>query len=174
MRELQRPWHFVVTATTRPRRRGERNGVDYTFLTREEFARMIVEDEFLEHAEVYGHYYGVPKDQVRSALARGQDVILKVDVQGAATIKKLVAEAVFIFMAPPSLEELERRLRERHTEGPDYLNARLSKAQQEMACTSMFDYLVVNETQRLDDLVACIDAIIVAEKCRFPPRRIVV
>lgn len=172
MRELERPWHFLVTATTRPKRPGERDGLDYIFLTSQEFQSMVDQGGFLEHAAVYGRHYGVPRSQIKEALAQGQDVILKVDVQGAATIKRLVPQAVYVFLAPPSMKELETRLRERHTEDTDHLKRRLETAQQEMECVSMFDYLIVNESQRLEEAVSCIDAIITVEKCRYPPRRI--
>jgi guanylate kinase len=172
MRLLERPWHFTVTATTRPRRPQERDGVDYIFLEPERFHEMLKAGEFLEYAQVYGYWYGVPRQQVREALERGLDVIMKVDVQGASTIKRLVPQGVFIFLAPPSMEELERRLRQRKTESPKVLETRLKRAREEMECLPMFDYLVVNQNGRLDEAVACIDAIITAEKCRIPPRRI--
>ena len=110
MRKLDRTWYFIVTVTTRPRRRNERNGVDYLFLDREEFEHMRQGNQLLESAEVYGNWYGVPKQQVKDALGRGQDVLMKLDVQGAATVKSLVPGALMIFLAPPSMEELERRL----------------------------------------------------------------
>jgi guanylate kinase len=166
--------HFAVTATTRPRRSRERNGVDYHFLTSEEYDRILAEDGFLEHAVVYGHGYGVPKAQVREALEGGQDVIVRVDVQGAATIKRLVPGAVFIFLAPASLEELEERLRRRHTEADPDLRLRLDTARQEMARQEMFDHVVVNREGGLEEAVSRTLAIIAAEKQRKerPPIRI--
>ena len=116
LRERKYPVHFVVTATTRPRRPTETDGVDYIFLDRDAFERKLAEGGFLESAEVYGHRYGVPRDQVSDALASGMDVIIKIDVQGAQTIKRLDPDGVFVFLAPPSLEELERRLRARESE----------------------------------------------------------
>ena len=174
MHSLERPWHFVVTVTSRPIRRGEINGRDYIFLNPQEFECMLKRGEFLEHANVYGYYYGVPRTQIRNVLGCGKDAILKVDVQGVATLKRLVPDAVFVFIVPPSLEELARRLQERSTESKDKLNIRLKMARTEMECAAMFDYIIVNETQRLPDVVACIDAIIIAEKCRFQPREVIV
>ena len=110
MRKLGHPFHYIITATTRPQRPGERNGVDYYFLSQEAFQQMIDKGQFLEWAEVYGNYYGVPRNKITQALSKGKDVIVKVDVQGAATIKKILSQVVFIFLMPPSMEELERRL----------------------------------------------------------------
>ena len=172
LQALGRPWHFVVTATTRPRRESEVDGVDYIFLTSSSFNEMLARDELLEHAEVYGNMYGVPRQQARDALARGQDVIMKLDVQGAATVKRLAPEAVFIFLAPASMGELRSRLKGRHTELGTDLDLRIEAAQQEMQRLDLFDYCVVNRDQHLDEAVACVDAIIVAEHCRVPPRRV--
>lgn len=174
MHSMERPWHFVVTVTTRPIRRGEINGRDYIFVTSQEFEHMLKRGEFLEHATVYGYHYGVLRTQIRNGLNCGKDVILKVDVQGVVTLKRLVPDAIFVFIVPPSLEELTRRLRERSTEGKDKLNIRLNMARQEMEYANMFDYLIVNETQRLADVVACIDAIIIAEKCRAHHREVLI
>ena len=116
LRKLERPWHFAVTATTRPMRPGERDGVDYVFLEPGAFERMRERDEFLECAEVYGRWYGVPRSQARDALRSGRDVILKIDVQGAATIRRMAPEALLIFLIPPSLDELRQRLQGRMTE----------------------------------------------------------
>ena len=172
MRGLDRPWHFVVTATTRPRRRTERNGIDYLFLDRDEFEHMRQGEQFLECAEVYGNSYGVPKQQVKDALSRGKDVLMRVDVQGAATVKSLVSDALMIFLAPPSFEELERRLRFRQSESLQTLRLRTQAAEEEMSFLHEFEYKVINHSQRLDLAAFCIDSIITAEKCRFPPRRV--
>ena len=172
MRELDRPYHFVVTATTRPRRLSEQDGQDYIFLRPGQFDRMLSKSEFLEWAHVYGNRYGVPKSQVRDALARGQDVIIKIDVQGAATIKALAPEAVFIFLAPSSLGELERRLRERKTEADTDISLRLRTARAEMGHRPMFDHVIVNRDGFLDEAVAEVDAIIAEEKSRQPPRQV--
>ena len=171
MRELDRPWHFVVTATTRPRRRSERNGIDYLFLDTEEFEHMRKGEQFLEYAEVYGNWYGVPKQQVKDALAKGKDVFVKLDVQGAATVRALVKDALMIFLAPPSIAELERRLRFRQSESVQTLRLRSEAAGDEMKAMEDFEFRVVNHNQRLDLAAFCIDAIVTAEKCRIPPRR---
>ena len=171
LRTLKRPWHFIATATTRPRRLNEIDGMDYIFLDSGVFQGMVDRGEFLEYARVYGNWYGVPRQQVREACEKGLDVILKVDVQGAATFRKLVPEAVTIFLAPSCMEELRRRLGIRATETDTDLDTRTRTAWQEMEHSSAFDYNVVNRDGCLDEAVACIDAIILAEKCRMPPRR---
>ena len=172
LKALGRPWHFAITATTRKPRPDERHGVDYLFLERHAFQEMLQREELLEHAQVYGEWYGVPRSQVRDALDRGLDAIIKVDVQGAATIKKLVPEAVFIFVAPPSIEELERRLRGRATESSASLERRLTMARDEMERVALCDYVVVNHSGRHEEAAACVEAIITAEKCRVRPRRV--
>ena len=170
LRRQRWPYHFVVTATTRPRRPREQDGIHYHFLATAEFQRRLAQGELLEHAQVYGNWYGVPRAQVREALQCGLDVIVKVDVQGAETLKGVVPQAVFVFIAPPSPEELEARLRRRHTEDSEALNRRLQAATKEMEYLSIFDYVVVNETGRLKETVRRIQAIITAERCRVPPR----
>ncbi len=172
MRELGVPFHYVVTVTTRPQRPGEVDGKDYYFISAEEHKRMLDNNELLEHAEVYGHYYGIPRRQVVDALRRGQDVIMKPDVQGACTLREIEPEAVFIFLAPPSMEEQARRLYYRKTEDPQELARRLAVARQEMHEISDFDYFVVNQQNRLDETVEEIEAIIQAEKRRVHPRKI--
>ena len=172
LRALDRPWHTIVTATTRPRRPGETDGVEYIFLEHDKIQSMIEHEELLEYAEVYGNWYGVPKQQVRDALAKGLDTVLKLDVQGAATIKKLVPDAVFVFLVPSSMDELRRRLSLRATESAMELETRTNIAWEEMEHLRDFDYEVVNRDGSLDEAVARIDAIIQAEKCRIPPRRV--
>ena len=172
LKALDRPWHFVVTATTRPQRPGERNGVDYVFLDTETFTEMMERNEFLECAEVYGRWYGVPRSQVRLALDSGKDVFLKIDVQGAETVRRMVAEAVSIFMAPGTFEELRRRLASRMTESSTELEIRLKVAKEELLRVNEFDYRVINADGDLGRAVADIDAIIAAEKCRVVPRRV--
>jgi guanylate kinase len=172
LRGMACPPTCIVTMTTRPRREYERDGVDYHFVSPERFQEMLNVDDFLEWARVYGNCYGLPKQAVKTALARGQDVIVKVDVQGAATIKKKVAEAIFIFLIPPTVAELVSRLRERHTESEADLVIRTQMAAAEVKSLAMFDYLVINRQDRLDEAVGEIRAIITAEKRRVNQREI--
>jgi guanylate kinase len=166
------PIEHIVTATTRPRRQSEKDGTDYTFVTPEKFQQMIESSELLEWATVYGNKYGVPREPVRKALEKGKDVVIKVDVQGAATIKKIVPDAVFIFLAVPALEDCAPRLQQRRTETPAELELRLKTALQEMEKLPIFDYLVYNRQGELDQAVTDIKAIIKAEKCRVAPAEI--
>ena len=166
------PLHIVVTATTRPRRPRESEGVDYHFLTEAEFERLKEQGGLLEHAVVYGYHYGVPKAPVQEALAQGQDVIIRADVQGSATIKGLLPPAVLVFLAPASWQELQERLRRRRTEGEDELNRRLAIAREELEKLPLFDYLVVNREDHLDRAVAAVEAIMAAERCRVGRRPI--
>jgi guanylate kinase len=170
MRKSERPFHYVVTATTRPRRAREKNGVNYHFLSRKAFQQMIDKYQFLEWANVYGNYYGVPKDEIASALSKGVDTIVKVDVQGAATIKKILPQAVFIFLMPPSVEELEKRLKKRSSECSKDLALRLGKAKEEIKSLPLFDYVITSRPNKLGEVVSQIDAIVAAEKCRVKPR----
>lgn len=170
LRKLGRPWHFAVTATTRAMRAGERDGADYIFLDAATFGRMRERDEFLECAEVYGRWYGVPRSQVRDALREGRDVILKMDVQGAAAIRRLAPEALLIFLIPPSMADLRQRLQGRMTETAPELTRRLRTAEDELSRIREYDYRVVNENGGLERAAAEIDAIITAEKCRVTPR----
>lgn len=172
MREFGFPFHFVVTTTSRDRRPGEIEGFDYNFVSREEFEAMIAADELLEHAVVYGEYKGIPKTQIRDALASGKDVILRIDVQGARTLRALVPDAVLIFLAPTTSEELASRLRLRRTESPEALERRLAVAEQEMLAVDEFDYVVLNPEARMDEAAGIIQSIIRAEKARIRPRRI--
>lgn len=158
--------HFAVTATTRQRRPGEIDGVHYYFLEPETFADREDQQEFLEAANVYGLRYGVPKWGIREALERGQDVIVKVDVQGAATIRRLLPGATFIFIAPESLTALMARLRARKTDDPEALMRRFNTATQELSAAAAFHYVIFNEDDRLDIALDEIDAIIVAQRCR--------
>ena len=166
------PFHFVVTATTRPIREGEVHGKDYFFVTSDEFAKMIEEDELLEYAIVYNDYKGIPKQQVRDALASGKDVIMRLDVQGAATVKKIAPEAVLIFLTTASEEELVSRLRARKTETAEGLNLRIATARQELKRANEFDYIVINREDKLDDAVDTIQSIIHAEHHRTHPRKV--
>ena len=166
MKRMGAPFYFVVTATTRPRRENEIDGVDYHFISMTDFATMVDNDELLEYAMVYGDYKGIPKQHVRDALASGRDVIMRIDVQGAATIRRVVSGAVTIFMTAPSEEELVMRLQRRKTESEDQLRLRIATARKELQRVNEFDYVVINQEDHLDDTARHIMAIITAEKCR--------
>ncbi len=173
MQELHYPFYFLVTNTTRPKRENETDGVDYHFITQEEFAEIEQRGDFLEHAVVYGYDYGNSRSEVRAALARGQDVIMRIDVQGAATLKRTVPDAVFVMLLPPSSEALEARLRKRRTEPEEYLQIRLHAARLEMGEVEKFDYVIVNADNALDETAQLIHAIIEVEKRRVKPRRVI-
>jgi len=163
---------YIVTLTTRRQRVKERDKVDYHFVSMEQFQKMIARNELLEWANVYGNLYGVPRQPVKQALDRGQDTIVKVDIQGATTIKKLLPQAVFIFLMPPSMEELISRLKQRHTESLFNLDLRIKTAEQEIKQLPLFDYVVTNRQDEIDLAVLDIKSIITAEKCRVTPREI--
>lgn len=166
------PLHFVVTMTDRPRRDGEVDGVDYIFVTREKFEALIQQDEFIEYAVVYNDYKGIPKSQIREALRSRRDVILRVDVQGAKTLRTLCPGALLIFLIPTDEKEWFERLRNRKTETPESLALRLKTAREELKYLSEFDYVVVNAQDRLEDTVDTIVAIINAEHHRVSPRKV--
>jgi guanylate kinase len=166
MKERSYPFHFVVTATTRERRPTEIEGVDYHFVSEVTFAEMIARGELLEHAQVYGQKKGIPKAGVRDALRSGQDVVLRVDVQGAATIRALVPQAVTIFLTAESEEELIDRLGQRHTEDENQLRQRVETARAELQRVNEFKYRVVNQQCALDRTVDQVIAVMWAEKCR--------
>lgn len=172
MKERDLPFHFVVTATTRPKRPNEVHGKDYFFLSKDEFARMIEQDELIEYAIVYGDYKGIPKQQVREAMSSGKDVIMRIDVQGAETVRKLAPEAVLIFITVPNEPELERRLRERKTETPEELTLRIATARKELQRVEAFDYVVVNQDFHLDETVDATRAIITGEHLRVKQRKV--
>jgi guanylate kinase len=172
MKERGLPFHFVVTATTRPKRANEVHGRDYWFVSKEEFARMINEDELIEHAIVYGDYKGIPKQQVREALVSGMDVIMRIDVQGAETVRRMAPEALMIFLTTDSEEELVHRLETRKTETVDSLAIRIATARKELKRVDAFDYVVVNHEFQLDETVDIIRAIIDAEHHRVKPRKV--
>ncbi len=172
LRKSSYPLEFITTVTTRTKRPNERNGIHYHFISRHKFQELIDRDELLEWANVYGNWYGVPKEPVRQALDRKEDVIVKVDVQGAATIKKILPQAVYIFLAPPAMEELVLRLQRRRTESPSDLELRIKTAEAEMEKLPLFDYIVINRQGEIDRAVADIKAIITAEKCRVAPREL--
>jgi guanylate kinase len=164
--------HYVITVTTRAPREGEVDGIDYHFVSREEFLRIRAARGFLEANEVHGNWYGSPRDQVRDALAAGRDAILKIDVQGAATVKDQVSEALLIFVIPPTLETLFQRLRARATETADELELRQRNAALELARQEDYDYVVTNETGLVERTAERIEAIIEDEHRRDPERRV--
>jgi guanylate kinase len=172
MKERGLPFHFVVTATTRPKRANEVQGRDYWFVSKEEFARMINEDELIEHAIVYGDYKGIPKQQVREALETGMDVIMRIDVQGAETVHKMAPDALMIFLTTDNEAELVQRLETRKTETVDSLAIRIATARKELKRVDAFDYVIVNRDFRLDETVDVIRAIIDAEHHRVKPRKV--
>lgn len=158
--------HYAVTATTRNRRPGEMDGVHYHFMSDEEFRSRLAEGEFLESASVYGNLYGVPRSSARAALARGQDVFFKVDVQGAAEIRRIVPTAVSIFLAPESAATLLQRLKHRKTDDPAVLMTRFATATRELAAAADFDYVIFNRQDQLEQALQEILAIVRAEKVR--------
>ena len=170
VRELMRAWgfpaYFAVTATTRPQRPAEVHGHDYLFVEDTEFDRLERDDELIEHATVYGRRYGVPRSQVLAPLQEGKDVVARVDVQGAETLKRLVPDALLIFIAPPSLEEAQRRLLGRETDSAPDVQLRVDTAASEMEAAKDFDYVVINETGQLEAAVRRIFEIIATEKAR--------
>ncbi|MDW8227234.1 MAG: guanylate kinase [Anaerolineales bacterium] len=172
LKERGLPFHFVVTATTRPPRPNEVHGRDYFFVSKEEFARMIEADELIEYAIVYNDYKGIPKQQVREALASGRDVIMRLDVQGAATVRRLAPEAVLIFLATQSEEELVARLRKRQTDSAEDLSLRIATARQELKRVEEFDYVIINRDGALQETVETVIAIIQAEHHRVRPRKV--
>ena len=170
MQERNLPFQFVVTATTRPPRPNEVHGRDYFFYSQAEFTRMIEKGELLEHALVYNDYKGIPKTQVRDAMESGKDVIMRLDTQGASTIRKLCPEALLIFITPQDEAEMIDRLQVRKTETPEELNLRIATARQEMTQLGLFDYQVCNREFHLDETVDTIISVIVAEHHRVKPR----
>lgn len=170
MKELRFPCHYVTTTTTRAGRAGEKHGIDYYFTSASEFKDMVQRGEMLEWAEVYGNYYGVPKQQIKQAMEEGKDCVVRVDVQGAATIRRLMPEAVLIFLESPSVEEYEERLRQRNTESGMGLRARLESVEKERKSLPLFDYIVINHQGELESAVSKVMAIITAERCRVSPR----
>ena len=172
MKERGLPFHFVVTATTRPKRSNEVHERDYIFVSKDEFARMIDQNELIEYAIVYGDYKGIPKGQVRAALASGKDVLLRIDVQGAETIRKLAPEALLIFLTTETEEELVHRLETRKTETAEELKLRIATARKELQRIEAFDYVIRNNDFHLDSTVDAIRAIIEAEHHRVKPRQV--
>lgn len=164
----RRDIHFSVSFTTRPPRMGEADGVNYNFVSRQEFERMIARDELLEYAEYVGNYYGTSLKVIREKLEQGVDVLLDIEVQGAAKVRERCPEAVLIFLIPPSIEELSRRLHRRNTDEEDVIEHRLEKARQECRESARYDYLVVNDT--VVEAAGEIISILEAERCRTPKR----
>lgn len=153
-----------VSATTRQPRQGEVDGKNYYFLTKEEFKKKIEEGDFLEYAEVYKNFYGTPKSKVIKMLDSGKDVILEIDIQGALKVKESYPEGIFVFILPPSMEELKNRIIRRGSETPESLMTRFKAAYKEINYVSKYNYAVVNDI--IDDAVKKIESIIIAEKCR--------
>ncbi|MDR5586949.1 MULTISPECIES: guanylate kinase [Clostridium] len=153
-----------VSATTRSPRNGEVDGINYHFLSKEDFITRIEKNDFLEHAEVYGNYYGTPKSNVDKMLDSGRDVILEIDIQGALKVKENTEEGVFIFILPPSMEELKQRIIKRGSETPESLMKRFKSAYKEINFVSKYNYAVVND--EVNVAVEKLEAVILAEKCR--------
>jgi len=170
MKERDLPFHFVVTANTRPRRENEVHGVDYFFVSQEEFTRMIDQGELIEYARVYDDYKGIPKQQVRQALASGKDVVMRLDVQGAEKIRKLYPGALLIFLVPANEDEWIERFKGRTGKPPNDLDVRINKAKDELKKIPLFDYVVVNPQNKLNYAVDVVEAIIKAEHQRIQQR----
>jgi guanylate kinase len=170
MKERNLHFQFVITATTRPPRPNEINGRDYFFYSPAEFTQMIEKGDLLEYALVYNDYKGIPKAQVRDALTSGKDVVMRLDVQGADTIRRLCPDALLIFLSPQDEDEMISRLQERRTETQDGLKVRITTAEQEMTHINSFDYVVINRELHLDETVDTIISIIVAEHHRVKQR----
>jgi guanylate kinase len=172
LKESGHPIKFITTVTTRPKRAEEENNVAYHFVSTEDFQQMIKNKELLEWANVYGNWYGVPKEPVKQSLEAGHDTLIKIDIQGAASIKKMLPQAVFIFIMPPSMEELTARLKERSTESHFDLELRLKTAESEIKQLPLFDYVILNKKDDIERAVSAIEAIITAEKHRVTPREV--
>lgn len=172
LRKSNENTHFVITMNSRAPRPDEVDGRDYFFVTREEFEQKIANDELIEYARVYSDYKGIPKSQVREAFASGKDVIMRLDVQGAMTIRRLCPEAILIFLTASSKEEWINRLKERRSETPEELEIRVKFAETEYEMIKDFDYLVVNSDQHLEQTIADIQAIIKAEHLKTCPRKV--
>jgi guanylate kinase len=172
LRARQLPFHFVITATSRQPRDYEADGVDYFFYSKETFEAMIEAGEFLEHARVYSDYKGVPKPQVRQALDSGDDVVMRLDFQGAKTIRELCPDAILIFLTAKSKDEWLARLQSRRSESDEELALRINTAKQEYDALDIFDYIVLNEHDQLDRTLDVIESIITAEHHRVHPRKV--
>ena len=172
LKESGYPLGYITTVTTRPQRDNERDNIDYHFVSAEMFQQMIKSKQLLEWANVYGNMYGVPRQPVKQALDSGQDVMVKVDIQGAATIKRILPQSALIFLTPLATEDLSLRLQHRNTETASNLSLRLKTAEEEIKQLPIFDYVVVNQQGKIDSAVSHIKAIITAEKCRVNPREV--
>jgi guanylate kinase len=172
LRERDLSLHFVVTVNTRAPRADETNGVDYIFISHEEFERMKTAGELLEHAQVYNDFKGVPRQQVKEAMASGKDVLMRLDVQGAATIREEEPQALLIFITTSSEEEMVQRLEARKTESAEDLKLRIETSRQEFRRIEEFDYVVVNEHGKLEEAVDTVVSIIEAEHHRVNPRKV--
>lgn len=155
---------YSVSATTRLPREGEEDGVNYFFKSREQFADMIESDKLLEYAEYVGNYYGTPRDFVEKTLESGRDIILEIEVQGALKVREKFPEGIFVFLLPPSMDELKDRIRGRGTEHPDVISHRMSVAEDEISLIRHYDYAVVND--EIDLACKRIESIIIAEHCK--------
>jgi guanylate kinase len=165
-------FYVVPSVTTRAPRPGESEGNPYHFVSKETFERLVSQNELLEYANVHGNWYGQPRKPIRDNLSAGRDVLLKIDVKGAATIHSKVSDAIFIFLIPGSLEELTHRLTGRQTETEEELKRRLADARKELAEQHWYDYLITNQDGHLQEAVECLRAIMLAEHCRVHPRNI--
>lgn len=151
---------YSVSATTRAMREGEADGVNYHYITKERFEQLIKEDKVLEYTTYCGNYYGTLRDEVDSRREQGQDVLLEIEVEGAANVRRLCPDAVSVFIAPPSVKELERRLRKRGTETDEVIAERVSQAEREIRCASQYDYIIINgELEKaVNDVASVINA----------------
>ena len=165
-------FYVVPSVTTRTPRPGESEGHPYHFISKETFEQLVSQNELLEYANVHGNWYGQPRKLIRDTLSAGRDVLLKIDVKGAATIRSKVSDAIFIFLIPGSLEELTQRLTGRQTETEEELQRRLADARKELAEQHWYDYLITNRDGHLQEAVDCLRAIMLAEHCRVHPRNI--
>jgi guanylate kinase len=172
LKEQGMDFYVVPSVTTRPPRPGESEGNPYHFVDEEKFKQMVEADELLEYANVHGNWYGQPRKEIRDNLRAGRDVLLKIDVQGAATIRHKVPQAIFIFLVPSSLEELTQRLAKRQTETDEERLRRLADARKELTQQYWYDYAVLNRQGHLQEAVDQLRAIMVAEHARTHPRQI--
>lgn len=164
--------YYSISVTTRPKRSEEREGKNYFFVDQDTFEDMIKKEEFLEWANVYGNYYGSPKENIKKQLTKGKDVLLELDIQGALQIKKQIPEGVFIFIVPPSINELRKRIEKRGTDAKEDIEKRLQCVYDELGYVSEYDYVIVNDN--INSALEKLKAIITAEKCRSYRKKIVI